>query len=258
MRRCRIRLSAGHEGNHIVIAIEDDGKGIDPEKIKAKAVEKGVLTPQEAAEMTDTESYNLIFAPGFSMAKKLTSVSGRGVGMDVVKTNITKLNGIITVESEVGKGSRFTLKLPLTLAIIQGLLVNVGDETFAVPLSSVLEVVRTSRSDLSYIQGREMIRLRDRILPLVHVDDLLHVPGSKNKTSDRFYTVVIGVANSFFGLVVDSLLGQKEIVIKTLGTFLKSTQGIAGSTILGDGRVIMILDVGEIAKLMKNKIGYEA
>ena len=257
-RRGRIRLSAGHEGNHIVIAIEDDGKGIDPEKIKAKAVEKGVLTPQEAAEMTDTESYNLIFAPGFSMAKKLTSVSGRGVGMDVVKTNITKLNGIITVESEVGKGSRFTLKLPLTLAIIQGLLVNVGDETFAVPLSSVLEVVRTSRSDLSYIQGREMIRLRDRILPLVHVDDLLHVSGSKNKTSDRFYTVVIGVANSFFGLVVDSLLGQKEIVIKTLGTFLKSTQGIAGSTILGDGRVIMILDVGEIAKLMKNKIGYEA
>lgn len=257
-RRGRIRLSAGHEGNHIVIAIEDDGKGIDPEKIKAKAVEKGVLTPQEAAEMTDTESYNLIFAPGFSMAKKLTSVSGRGVGMDVVKTNITKLNGIITVESEVGKGSRFTLKLPLTLAIIQGLLVNVGDETFAVPLSSVLEVVRTSRSDLSYIQGREMIRLRDRILPLVHVDDLLHVPGSKNKTSDRFYTVVIGVANSFFGLVVDSLLGQKEIVIKTLGTFLKNTQGIAGSTILGDGRVIMILDVGEVAKLMKNKIGYEA
>jgi two-component system chemotaxis sensor kinase CheA len=257
-RRGTIRLMAGHEGNHIVIVIEDDGKGINPEIIKAKAVEKGIITAQEAEDMTDKDSYNLIFAPGFSTAQKLTSVSGRGVGMDVVKTNVTKLNGMIFVDSEVGKGSRFVLKLPLTLAIIQGLLVNVGSETYAVPLTSVLEVVRNSTEDLAYIHGREVIRLRDRILPLIYVDELLGINDSKWQKTDRFYTVVIGVANTFFGLVVDSLLGQKEVVIKSLGNFLKKSPGIAGSTILGDGRVIMILDVGEIAALMKSKILSEA
>lgn len=257
-RRGTIRLMAGHEGNHIIIGIEDDGKGINPEIIKAKAVEKGIITAQEAEDMSDKDSFNLIFAPGFSTAQKLTSVSGRGVGMDVVKTNITKLNGMIFVDSEVGKGSRFVLKLPLTLAIIQGLLVNVGSETYAVPLTSVLEVVRNSTDDLDYIHGREVIRLRDRILPLIYVDELLGVNDSQRRETGRFYTVVIGVANTFFGLVVDSLLGQKEVVIKSLGNFLKKSPGIAGSTILGDGRVIMILDVGEIAAMMKSKLMTEA
>ncbi len=248
-RTGHVYLRAGHEGNHIVIEIEDDGRGIDPEKIKAKAVEKGIITPDEAREMSDTEAYNLIFMPGFSTAQKLTSVSGRGVGMDVVKTNITKLNGMIGVQSEVGKGTRFILKLPLTLAIIQGLLVKVADEIFAVPLSSVIEVVRTTREDVNSIKGEEVIRLRDSVLPLIHIKDVYEVPGETR--TDRFYTVVVGIGNRRYGLIVDDMLGQKEIVIKPLGAYLEDTPGIAGSTILGDGRVIMILDIGEMLKLVR-------
>ncbi len=248
-RKGHVYLRAGHEGNHIVIEIEDDGKGIDPEKIKAKAVEKGIITADEAREMSTTEAYNLIFMPGFSTAQKLTSVSGRGVGMDVVKTNITKLNGMIAVQSEVGKGTRFVLKLPLTLAIIQGLLVRVADEIFAVPLSSVIEVVRTTKEDVNSIKGEEVIRLRDSVLPLIHVKDVYGVPGEAR--DDRFYTVVVGIGNRRYGLIVDEMLGQKEIVIKPLGAYLENTPGIAGSTILGDGRVIMILDIGEMLKMVR-------
>ncbi len=255
-RRGVIRLSAGHEGNHIVIMIEDDGRGIDPEKIKTKAVEKELISPEEAANLSLAEIYNLIFLPGFSTAQKVTNVSGRGVGMDVVKTNITRLNGMVSVESEVGKGTRLTLKLPLTLAIIQGLLVNVGAETFAVPLSSVIEVVKTHREEVSTIQGREVIRIRERILPLVRIHKLLEVPGAQSDP-DRFYTVVIGVANHQFGLIVDDLQGQKEIVIKSLGTYLKNIPGIAGSTILGDGKVIMILDIGELTHLLQQHTAVE-
>ncbi len=248
-RKGKVVLRAGHEGNHIVIEIEDDGRGIDPEKIKAKAVEKGIITPEEAREMSVNEAYNLIFMPGFSTAQKLTSVSGRGVGMDVVKTNITKLNGMIAVQSEVGKGTRFILKLPLTLAIIQGLLVRVAEEIFAVPLSSVIEVVRTTREDVNSIKGEEVIRLRDSVLPLIHIKDVYGVPGETR--TDRFYTVVVGIGNRRYGLIVDDMLGQKEIVIKPLGAYLEDTPGIAGSTILGDGRVIMILDIGEMLKLVR-------
>lgn len=248
-RKGHVYLRAGHEGNHIVIEIEDDGRGIDAEKIKAKAVEKGIISAEEAREMSTTEAYNLIFMPGFSTAQKLTSVSGRGVGMDVVKTNITKLNGMIAVQSEVGKGTRFVLKLPLTLAIIQGLLVRVASEVFAVPLSSVIEVVRTTREDVNSIKGEEVIRLRDSVLPLIHVKDVYGVPGETR--DDRFYTVVVGIGNRRYGLIVDDMLGQKEIVIKPLGAYLENTPGIAGSTILGDGRVIMILDIGEMLKMVR-------
>ncbi len=248
-RKGKVILRAGHEGNHIVIEIEDDGRGIDPEKIKAKAVEKGIITAEEAREMSVNEAYNLIFMPGFSTAQKLTSVSGRGVGMDVVKTNITKLNGMIAVQSEVGRGTRFVLKLPLTLAIIQGLLVRVANEVFAVPLSSVIEVVRTTQEDVNSIKGEEVIRLRDSVLPLIHIKDVYGVPGETR--TDRFYTVVVGIGNRRYGLIVDDMLGQKEIVIKPLGAYLEDTPGIAGSTILGDGRVIMILDIGEMLKLVR-------
>ncbi len=248
-RKGMIRLAAGHEGNHIIIEVEDDGRGIDPEKIKRKAIEKGIISADDAKELSDAEVYNLIFMPGFSTAQKVTNVSGRGVGMDVVKTNITKLNGMITVKSQVGVGTTFILKLPLTLAIIQGLLVQVAQEVFAVPLSSVIEVVRTSREEVHTIHGEEVIRLREKILPLVHIRNIYSVSG--NAQPERFYTVVVGIANRVFGLVVDDLLGQKEIVIKPLGAYLKNTPGIAGSTILGDGRVIMILDIGEMLKLIQ-------
>jgi two-component system chemotaxis sensor kinase CheA len=249
-RRGTIRLSAGHEGNHVIIQIEDDGAGMDPEKLKQKAVEKGMITPEDAQGMKIEDAYSLIFIPGFSTAQKVSSVSGRGVGMDVVKTNITKLNGMISVESTVGKGTKFTLKLPLTLAIIQGLLVEVGAETFAIPLVSVLEVVHTSKGEVSTVHGREVIRLRESILPLVDVSEVLNVPGH-DFSAGSFYTVVVGVANHKFGIVVDRLIGQKEIVIKPLGAYLKSIQGIAGSTILGDGRVIVILDAGELFQLVQ-------
>ncbi len=168
-RRGTIHLSAGHEGNHIVIEIQDDGAGIDPEKVKQKAIEKGMLTQEDANEMKLEDAYAIIFIPGFSTAQKVSSVSGRGVGMDVVKTNITKLNGTISVESTVGNGTKFTLKLPLTLAIIQGLLVGVGNETFAVPLSSVLEVVHTPKENIATVHGRAVIRLREIVLPLVEI-----------------------------------------------------------------------------------------
>ncbi len=247
-RRGTIRLTAGHEGNHIIIEIQDDGAGMDPEILKHKALEKGIITAEEAHEMKAEDAYNLIFIPGFSTAQKVSSVSGRGVGMDVVKTNITKLNGIIAVESGVGKGTRFVLKLPLTLAIIQGLLVSVGNETFAIPLNSVLEVVHTSKSDVSTVNGREVIRLRETVLPLVNISEILDVPMQGEETSS-FYTVVVGVANHKFGIVVSRLIGQKEIVIKPLGAYLRNIHGIAGSTILGDGRVIMILDAGELLRL---------
>ena len=247
-RRGTIHLSAGHEGNHIVIEIQDDGAGIDPEKIKQKALEKGLITQEEANEMKPEDTYSIIFIPGFSTAQKVSSVSGRGVGMDVVKTNITKLNGMISVESSVGKGTRFTLKLPLTLAIIQGLLVKVGGETFAVPLSSVLEVVHTPKEAISTVHGRPVIRLREIVLPLVDISDILEVPG-QDESTQVFYTVVVGIGTHKFGIVVDRLIGQKEIVIKPLGAYLKNIPGIAGSTILGDGRVIMILDAGELLRL---------
>ncbi len=249
-RQGTIRLTAGHEGNHVIIEVQDDGAGIDPEKLKQKALEKGIITPEEAHEMKTEDTYSLIFLPGFSTAQKVSSVSGRGVGMDVVKTNITKLNGIIAVESEVGKGTKFTLKLPLTLAIIQGLLVGVGNETFAIPLSSVLEVVHTQRSEVSTVNGREVTRLRETVLPLVDISEILDVPGRDTEVK-AFYTVVVGVANRKFGIVVDRLIGQKEIVIKPLGAYLKNIPGIAGSTILGDGRVIMIIDAGELLRLVE-------
>ncbi len=253
-RRGTIHLSAGHEGNHIVIEIQDDGAGIDPEKVKQKAIEKGMLTQEDANEMKLEDAYAIIFIPGFSTAQKVSSVSGRGVGMDVVKTNITKLNGTISVESTVGNGTKFTLKLPLTLAIIQGLLVGVGNETFAVPLSSVLEVVHTPKENIATVHGRAVIRLREIVLPLVEISEILEVP-SHDDSTQTFYTVVVGVGTHKFGIVVDRLIGQKEIVIKPLGAYLKNIPGIAGSTILGDGRVIMILDSGELLLLAQKETG---
>jgi two-component system chemotaxis sensor kinase CheA len=244
-----IWLQAMHEGNHIVITIEDDGRGMDTDMLKAKAVERGLLTEAEAADMSSRDAYNLIFLPGFSTATKVTSISGRGVGMDVVRTNITRLNGLIDVESVVGMGTKIVIKLPLTLAIIQSLLIQVKQEIFVIPLSSVIEVVRITPDEIDTINGKEVIRIRDAVLPLVRIEDVFNIAGETQKSS-RIYVVVIGLAETRIGIVADSLLGQKEVVIKSLGGYLKNVEGIAGSTILGDGTVKMIIDIGELIKLV--------
>ena len=243
-------LKAYNEGNQIVIEIKDDGNGMDPEKLKAKAIEKGVITETEANNMSDKEAFMLIFRPGFSTAEKVTSVSGRGVGMDVVKTNIEKLNGIIEVDSVLGQGSTFKLKIPLTLAIIQALLVASQEDLFAVPLSNVIETVRIEEQDIYTIEGKSVLKLRDEVLPLVNMADVFEIekilePGK------YLYVVVLGLGATKIGLIIDRFIGQEEIVIKSLGEFLKGVNGIAGATIRGDGRVTLIVDVGSLMRLAK-------
>ncbi|MBI1932582.1 MAG: chemotaxis protein CheA [Ignavibacteriales bacterium] len=247
-----ISLSAEHEGNHIIILIEDDGKGIDPKVIVEKAISKGILTKEKANDISKQEIYNLIFAPGFSTAEKVTNVSGRGVGMDVVKTNVSRLRGIIDIESEVNKGTRILIKLPLTLAIIQGLLVKVIGETIVLPLNSVIEVVKINKHEIYTINQTECIKLRDRVLPLINIDQILYHSDTMQNTSDNQFIVVIGLAEKRYGIKVDSLIGQKEIVIKSLGKYLGNIEGIAGSTIMGDGKVVMIADIAEIINKLKN------
>jgi len=241
-----IRLAAEHEGNHIIITIADDGGGIDPQKIIAKSIEKGIITKEKASELTDKEALNLIFAPGFSTAEKVTNISGRGVGMDVVKTNVTKLRGIIDIESEVGKGTSIIIKLPLTLAIIQGLLVEIVGETIVIPLNSVIEVITVTEDDIYPVNKTECIRLRDRVIPLVNIEQLLYHTDTLPVKKESQYIVIIGLAEKRYGIRVDRLIGQKEIVIKSLGKYLGNIEGIAGSTIMGDGKVVMIADISEL------------
>ncbi len=243
-------LRAYNEGNMIVIEIKDDGRGMDPEVLKRKAVEKGVITESEAANMNDKEAFMLIFKPGFSTAAKVTSVSGRGVGMDVVKTNIEKLNGIIEVDSIPGQGTTFKLKIPLTLAIIQALLVVSQEDLFAVPLSNVIETVRIVEEDIYMIEGKSVLKLREEVLPLVNMADIFEI--EKVLEPEKYlYVVILGLGATKIGLIVDRFIGQEEIVIKSLGEFLKGLPGIAGATIRGDGRVTLIVDVGTLMKLAK-------
>jgi two-component system chemotaxis sensor kinase CheA len=199
--------------------------------------------------MTDQDAFNLIFAAGFSTAEKVTNVSGRGVGMDVVRTNIQKLKGTVHIDSRLGQGSVFTIKMPLTLAIIQGLLVRVSEEIYALPLSSVIEVVSTVDNKISTVQMAEVIRIRDQVYPLLRLENVLSIPSMEDEERGQ-YVVLIGLAEQRIGIVVDELLGQKEIVVKSLGDYLEDVPGIAGSTILGDGRVIMIIDIAEIFNSM--------
>ena len=247
-----IRLYAAQEGDRIVIGVEDDGRGMDAEKIKRKAIERGLLSPDEADRMDDRAAWNLVFLPGFSTADKVTDVSGRGVGMDVVRTNINKLNGNISIDSTPGKGTKVEIRLPLTLAIIQGLVVRVGRELYVVPLSSVVETVRVEPGDVYTIQQREVIRLRDVVLPLVRLDRLFQVP--EDGKGDKEYVVVIGTEDRRVGLVVDDLVGQEEVVIKSLGKLLQDTPAIAGATIRGDGKVCLITDVNEMIALAWDEI----
>jgi len=247
-RTGKVVLSATHEGNQIIISIKDDGRGIDPEKLARKAIDKGLVTEDQVAGMSQKEILDLIFLPGFSTKEKATDLSGRGVGMDVVRTNIRKLNGIIELRSEVGAGSEIILKLPLTLAIIQSLLVEVEHEVYSIPLAAVLETLKVDNSSFHYIGGQEVLKLRESVLPLMRLQRVFGV-AERSEKSSQSYIVVIGVAEKRIGLIVTRLLGQQEVAIKSLGKYLAKAPGIAGSTIMGDGRVALIIDPAGIIEM---------
>jgi len=234
-------LAAVHEGNQIIISIKDDGRGIDTERVGRKAIEKGLITEEQYAGMGQREVFDLLFLPGFSTKEKTTDLSGRGVGMDVVKTNIKKLNGLIEIKSTKGLGSEFILRLPLTLAIIQSLLVEVEGEIYSIPLSSVLETIRVDQRQFHLIGGQEVLKLRDIVLPLIRLQKVFNVQ-PRGEADNFCYVVVVGAAEKRMGLVVTRLVGQQEVAIKSLGNYLANIPGIAGSTILGDGRVALIID----------------
>jgi two-component system chemotaxis sensor kinase CheA len=239
-----VRLVAMRGKSHIEIMVEDDGKGIDPATMRETAIKKGLLTEDEASKLDDIDALRLVFMPGFSTAAEVTDVSGRGVGMDVVHNRIISLGGTADLTSEVGKGTIFTLKLPLTLAIIQALLVGLGDETYAIPINSVKETLAISQKDVKTVTGQETYVLRGHVLPLVRLDKLLNLP--EKERGDTLAVVVVERAGKSVGIIVDELMGQQEIVIKSLGDFLKGIRGFAGATIMGDGRVILILDIATL------------
>lgn len=238
-----ITLDAYHEGNHIAILISDDGKGLDLNRIYEKALSKGLVSEREG--LSDRDIANLIFLPGFSTADKVTDISGRGVGMDVVKKALNNLGGMIDISTRPGQGTTFTIRLPLTLAIIQALLVEVGTEIYAVPLSSVLETLLVERKDIKNVGGLPMVQLRGNTLPLISLRDKFELPRAEQETEEVF-VVVVGLGDKALGLIVDGLRGQQEVVIKSLGDFLNNLPGIAGATILGDGKVTLILDIGSL------------
>lgn len=240
----KVTLRAYHKGNSVAIEIEDDGKGLDPDKLREVAIKKGILSIEEAKLLDDREAMELIFAPGFSSAEKITDISGRGVGMDVVRTNIKNLKGSISIFSEIGKGTRFTLSLPLTLAIIDALMVNVAGEVFAIPLDAVSETTKLEASKLNDINGRKAVTLRGEVLGLIELSELLNLPQEEH--TDVLSIVIIHSNERRLGLVVDKLLERQEIVIKPLGSYLGDIPCISGATIMGDGGVILILDPHEI------------
>jgi two-component system chemotaxis sensor kinase CheA len=237
-----VKLSASHQENQIVITVEDDGAGMDPEKIKAKAIEKGLINRENARRLTPKEAINLIFKPGFSTAKEISDVSGRGVGMDIVRNHIEKINGVIDIHSEVGKGTKFTIKLPLTLAINRSLLVKLEESVFAFPLSNVVEIINVEKDEIKHIHRQEVVMVRGEVLPLFTLEELLDI---KRETPEResFPVVVVKISEKPVGIIVDQLLGEQEIVIKSLGDYLGQVPGLAGATIMGDGKVALILDI---------------
>ncbi|RCV65700.1 two-component system, chemotaxis family, sensor kinase CheA [Methanophagales archaeon] len=235
----KVILSAIREGNHVVVSVEDDGKGIVIEELKKVAVEREIITPEEASTMNDADVYELLSAPGLSTAREITDISGRGVGFDVVTSKVKSLGGSVRVTSEKGRGTNIELHLPLTIAIIKALLVGVEDERYAIPLDSVHEIVAVGETDLKSVEGQEIFGYREHVLPLVRLKKILDVPGDKDSIGP---VVVVEITDKFFGIVVGKLLGQQEIVVKSLE--VKDRKEFAGATILGDGTVALILDVG--------------
>ena len=240
-RTGEVGLIARHEGNNVVIMITDDGAGIDANKIRRKAVEKGMVTQSEADSLDDADAVRLIFLPGFSTAEQITDISGRGVGMDVVRSKIEALSGHVDVETHIDEGSVFKIKLPLTLAIIQAMLVRVQEEMYAIPLTSIDSTINIEPSDIQTVQNKEVIVLRGEIIPIIRMEDALQVPHKKD--SDEHFVVVVHAGEAKAGIVVDNLIGQQEIVIKTLGNLFAGLKLFGGATVLGDGRVALILDV---------------
>ncbi|MBC8016278.1 MAG: chemotaxis protein CheA [Sporomusaceae bacterium] len=239
-----VRLIARHEGNNVIIMVEDDGKGINPEIIKGIAVKKGLITQAEADKMEANEAVKLVFLPGFSTAEVVTDVSGRGVGMDAVKNKIDSLGGMVDVETKVNEGSKFKIRLPLTLAIIQALLVNVSEEIYAIPLGSIDSTINIKSSDIKTVQNKEVILLRGQIIPIVRLANVLNIP--ETEPQDELFIVIVHIGELRAGIIVDNLIGQQEIVIKSLGKLLAGIKVIAGATILGNGQVALILDIASL------------
>lgn len=260
-----IRLSAYHEQGHIVIKVEDDGKGIDPQRLRDSVVSKGLLSAEAASRLTDAESLDLIFIPGASTAAQTTDISGRGVGMDIVRSNIEAINGFLTVDTKVGEGTTFTLRLPLTLATLQALLVSLDHTLYAVPLVYVLEAVVKNQAEISTVEGKEVIRLRGNVVPLIRLSEVLGVDSDgtadvfdtddgENTTDDadakQAWVVIVRFGERLVGLAVDELTELQEIVVKSLGRYIGDVKGIAGASVLGDGRVVLILDVASLMNLV--------
>ena len=242
-RQGTVTLSAEQEGDHILLFIEDDGAGMDPEVLRRKAVEKGIYDQDAADRLTNSECFNLIFAAGFSTKDQISDVSGRGVGMDVVKTKIGQLNGQLSIESELGKGSRIVIKVPLTLAIMPTLMIMLGDQSFALPLVNVVEIFHLDLTKTNIVDGRECIVVRDKVFPLFHIKRWLVRGGASQEVPENAHVVIVAMGTKQVGFVVDQLVGQEEVVIKPLGRALQGTPGMAGATITGDGRIALIIDV---------------
>jgi two-component system chemotaxis sensor kinase CheA len=249
-----VKLTASQEGSNIVIKIEDDGKGLDICAIRDKAVERELVSRSNVDKLSDKEVFRYIFEPGFSTAKKVTDVSGRGVGMDVVRTNIEKLSGLIELESEKGVGTVLTIKLPLTLAIVQGLLIKSDDDVYILPLSSVYETVKTAEEKIYFVNQKPVLQLRDEVIPVVNLGNVYGSSGGNIEVTEKPYIVVVGLADQKLGINIDRFLGQEEVVIKSLGEYLGTTPGIAGATILGDGRIRLIIDLIGLFNLVKRAL----
>ncbi|RFU63920.1 chemotaxis protein CheA [Peribacillus glennii] len=245
-----VTLRAYQSGNHVFIEIEDDGAGINREAVINKAVEKGIIAPEDAPSLTDSEVYQLLFSSGFSTAEQISDISGRGVGLDVVKNKIELLGGTITTESKPGNGTLFSIKLPLTLSILSAMLVKVEDETYAVPLSSILETATIDRSQVMKTHGQEVIDYRDKVIPLVTLRNVLNVPQTTEKQPEKntYSILVVKKGSQMTALAVDSFIGKREIVLKSLGDYIKNVFAISGATILGDGNIALILDTNDLIK----------
>jgi len=242
-----VKLKAYHSGNHVFIEIEDDGAGINRDKVLQKAIDKGVVSKQNAENLTDKQIYELIFAPGFSTADKISDISGRGVGLDVVKSTIESLGGTVTVDSEEGKGSLFSIQLPLTLSIISVLLVEIQQEKYAIPLSSIIETAIIKKEDIFHAHNQQVIDFRGKVVPLVFLKEIFEIPTVAEE--EEFVSIVIvRKGEKMAGLVVDSFIGQQEVVLKSLGNYLTSVFAISGATILGDGQVALIIDCNALIK----------
>lgn len=243
-----VQLIAERKRNHVLIKVTDDGKGIDPQKMRETAVKKGLRTEQEVQSLSDQQALQLIFLPGLSSAEKITNISGRGVGMDVVKSTIEKLNGIVDVQSTINEGSIFSLKLPLTMAIFKALFIGIDKETYAIPISNIIETVKLFPEDINYLDGKKTTVIRNEVLPILGLKDLVKKGQEEWDLTTSMYGVIIQREDKKFGLLVDRLIGEQEITIKNVGGSMRRTNGIAGVTITGDGRVILVLDVNTLVR----------